>query len=132
MKKGARITSKEKTKRWRLTLFVLIAVFGCVNNPLPVMPLPSSIPNDPMPVYFSKTIKRPFKIIGIATVRAGSYKREESALYKLKKKGRTMGGDAIMDLRQGGPEVFSSDKTRNPGPSSPYHLYSAKVIVFLN
>ncbi|HEY5648008.1 MAG TPA: hypothetical protein VIU33_00810 [Nitrospiria bacterium] len=83
-----------------------------------------------MPVYFSSSINRPYKIIGIATVRSGSFKREESALYKLKKKAREIGGDAIMDFSQGGPDVFNTHQTRDPDPPSPYHLYSAKVIVF--
>ena len=86
-------------------------------------------PTHPLPVFDSQTIDRPYKIIGIISVKSGSFKREQSALYKLKFEAVRMGGQALLDFRQGGVDVqgVQNEKDR----TSPFHLYSAKVIVFV-
>lgn len=90
---------------------------------------PNSPPTHPLPVFDSLTIDRPYKVIGIISVKSGSYKRQQSSLYKLKVKAIALGGHAIMDFREGGVWVQGVKE----GPrSSPFHLYSAKVIVFVD
>lgn len=89
---------------------------------------PNSPPTHPLPVFDSLTIDRPYRVIGIISVKSGSYKRQQSSLYKLKVKAIALGGQAIMDFREGGVWVQGVKE----GPrSSPFHLYSAKVIVFV-
>ena len=86
-------------------------------------------PTHPLPVFDSQTIDRPYKVIGIISVKSGSFKRKQSALYKLKFEAVRMGGQALLDFRQGGVDVqgVQNEKDR----TSPFHLYSAKVIVFV-
>jgi hypothetical protein len=87
-------------------------------------------PTDPMPVFDSTTLNRPHKIIGVITAKGGSFKRARSALFKLKIQAREMGGDALLDFRRGGVDVQGVPNVKGPTSSSPYYLYSAKVIVF--
>lgn len=90
---------------------------------------PNSPPTHPLPVFDSLTLNRPYKVIGIISAKSGSYKRIQSALYKLKIKAIEMGGEAIMDFRKGGVWVQGVEE----GPrSSPFNLYSAKVIIFVD
>ena len=109
-------------------------ILGCTNGlfgrPAYVLPGPNEVPTDPMPVFYSGNLTRPFKVIGVISARGGSYKREKSALYKLKKTAREMGGDALLDFMKGGVEVQGIARSKGESSSSPYHLYSAKVIVF--
>ena len=94
--------------------------------------LPKSV-DFPIPILDKATINRPYKVIGLIKIDAGTRQFTAEIIEQIKSEARKLGGDALIDLEQ--QPLESSFPIDQPSSSLFYtghlrDLWTAKVIVW--